>query len=84
VIHAKAAYQRYPQEEYARLLHDGKWTEESDRAFLRDYLWKSPIIPLHRKLLALLWLRAQNWKLGSLAALPPFRWINRALSRQVG
>lgn len=84
VVHPKPAYKRYPAEKYSRLMRDGEWTPAAEDAFLREYLWNSPLIPLHRKLLALTWLRCRHWNLGSLPGGGLLHRLNRALSRKVG
>lgn len=83
-INQTPAYKRYPGEKYARLARDGVWTPEAERAFLREYIWASRLVPLHRKVLALAWLRCRDWDLRRLPGGGLLHWLNRALSRQVG
>lgn len=83
-IHPRPAYKRYPTEEYARLAREGVWTPQAELAFLREYIWKSPLVPLHRKVLALAWLRCRHWDLRKLPGGGLLHRLNRAFSRQVG
>lgn len=84
MLHVKDCYERYPDEDSTQLIQHGHWNDAACAQSLKKRLWRSRIVPMHRKLLALAWLRCHHWNFRSLPGGNLLHWLNSSLSRRVG
>jgi len=83
-IHDKSCHERYPEEKFSQLHRQGLWGNSDGLQTLKSRIRASRLIPLHRKLYALTWLRLQALDLRSYPGGSLFHRLNRALARTVG
>lgn len=84
IVHEKGCVHRYPNEPAFELRRTGQWSPTRDLPALKNRIWRSEVIPLQRKLFALLWLELKTTDWRGIPGGEALRHLYRVMSHRLG